>query len=285
MKTLFTRKTIFIAAAAVLIAIVTLVSVNAFGTGGPVTGLANAVARPLKTWASAIARTFENIYGSIYRYENLIKDYEETLKELTKLQDTAREAANLEEEVDRLHALLGFSERNPGHVYESAQIVSPSSSNWSSTFTISKGSENSDISPGDCVITEYGYLVGKVTDVGATTSTFVSILDTTFSAGVLIGENGGAATAKGDFSLMNKGLLRLDHIDVDQPVLPGDSIVTSGISGIFPPGLVIGEVTEVYNHSTGVGQYATIKPAFPLEMIKYVNVITEFDISEISGKW
>ena len=65
MKTLFTKKTIAIAACAVIIAIITLVSVNAFGTGGPVTGLANAVSRPLKTWASAIARTFENIYGSI----------------------------------------------------------------------------------------------------------------------------------------------------------------------------------------------------------------------------
>lgn len=280
MKVLFTKKTIFIAAAAVIIAIVTLVSVNAFGTSGPVTGLANVVSRPLKSWASAIARTFESIYGSIYRYDFLVKEHENALNELQKLRETSREAEYLEGEVNRLYALLGLSERNPGHVYESAQIVSPSSSNWSSTFTISKGSENSGISVGNCVITEYGVLIGKVTDVGANTSTFVSVLDTTFTASVLIGDSGSPATAKGDFNLMNAGLLKLDHIAVDQPVLPGDIIVTSG-GAIFPAGLVIGVVTEVFNHSTGVGQYATIRPTLPLEMISYVNVITEFDITEI----
>ena len=281
MKTLFTKKTIAIAACAVIIAIITLVSVNAFGTGGPVTGLANAVSRPLKTWASAIARTFENIYGSIYRYENLVVEYESVLKELEKLRETSREASDLETEVKRLHALFGFSERNSGHVYESAQIVSPSSSNWSSTYTISRGSENSDISPGNSVITEYGVLIGRITDVGATTSTFVSVLDTTFSASVLIGESGASATAKGDFNYMNQGLLTLDHITGDHPVLPGDAIVTSGAGGIFPAGLVIGEVAEVFNHSTGVGQYATVRPTLPLQMITYVVIITEFDVAEI----
>jgi len=281
MKTLFTKKTITIAACAVIIAIITLVSVNAFGTGGPVTGLANAVSRPLKTWASAIARKFESIYGSIYRYENLVVEYENVLKELEKLRETSREASDLEAEVKRLHALFGFRERNSGHVYESAQIVSPSSSNWSSTYTINRGSENSDISPGNSVITEYGVLIGRVTDIGAITSTFVSVLDTTFSASVLIGENGASATAKGDFSYMNQGLLTLDHITGDNPVLPGDAIVTSGSGGVFPAGLVIGEVVEVFNHSTGVGQYATIRPTLPLEMITYVVIITEFDVAEI----
>ena len=283
MKTFFTRKTIFISAAAVIIAIVTLVSVNAFGTSGPVTSLANVVSRPLKTWASAIARTFESIYGSIYRYDFLLKEYENAQKELQKLRETSREAEILEGEVERLHALLGLSERNPGHVYEPAQIISPNSSNWSSSFTISKGSENSDIVPGNCVITEYGVLIGKVTDVGAITSTFISVLDTTFTASVVIGENSSPATAKGDFNLMNMGLLKLDHIAVDQPVLPGDIIITSG-GAVFPAGLVIGVVTEVFNHNTGVGQYATIRPTLPLEMISYVNVITEFDVTEISGK-
>lgn len=278
---MLTKKTIIIAACAVVIALITLVSVNAFGTGGPVTGLANAVSRPLKSWASAIARRFENIYGSIYRYENLVIEHESTLKDLAKLRETAREAADLEIEVERLNALFGFKERNSDHVYESARIVAPSSSNWSSSFTISKGSENSDIASGNAVITEYGVLIGRITDVGATTSTFVSVLDTTFSAGVLIGESGGSATAKGDFNYMNQGLLTLDHIYGEQPVLPGDAIVTSGAGGVFPAGLVIGDVVEVFNHSTGVGQFATVRPTLPLDLITYVYVITEFDIAEI----
>lgn len=280
MKALFTRKTVVIAAVAVLIAIVTFISVNVFGTGGPVTGLANAVSRPLKSWASSIARSFESIYGSIYRYENLKADYEKAIEKIAKLEDTSREAAHLEEELAYLRALHNFGERNSGHVYELAQVISPGASNWSSSFTINKGSDNSSISRDNCVISEYGILIGKVTDVGANSSTFISVLDTTFSAGVLIGESGGAASVRGDFSLMNLGLLKLDHISGEQPVLPGDTIVTSGISGAFPAGLVIGEVAEVFNHSTGIGQYATVRPYLTLETISVVAVITEFEIAE-----
>ena len=278
MKKLITRKTVIIAAIAVIIALVTLISVNVFNTGGPVTGIANAVSRPLKSWASAIARTFESIYGSIYKYDDIVVKYELTLKELAQLRETAREASELEDEVVRLRRLLGFSERNAGQIYESAQIISPSASNWSSSYSINIGSANSAVSPGDCVITEYGVLIGKITDVGAITSTFISVLDTTFAAGVIIGENGGFATARGDFDLMNQGLLKLDHISGEQPVLPGDSIVTSGSSGVFPAGLVVGEIVEVFNHSTGVGQYATVAPTVPLEMILHVYVITEFNM-------
>lgn len=274
------RKTVLIAVIAVLVALVTLVFVSAFGSSGPVTGVANAVARPLKAWASSVARTFEGIYGSIYKYEKLLEDYQDVLKELAALKETAGEAAELEAEVKRLYLLLDLSEKNSGHVYAPALIVTPSSSNWSSSFTINIGSDNSEIVAGNGVVTEYGALIGKVSDVGANQSTVVTILDTTFSAAVNIGDSGNSATAKGDFTLMHRGLLKLDHIEGEYPVLPGDTIVTSGYGGVYPPGLVIGEVVEVFNHPTGIGQYATIRPMLPLDTVLYVNVITAFDVAE-----
>ena len=280
MKALFTRKTVIIAAVAVLIAIITFVSVNVFGVGGPVTGLANVVSRPLKTWASSIARSFESIYGSIYRYEDLKVKYEAALEKIAKLEDTSREAAHLEEELIYLRALHNFGERNSGHVYELAQIISPSSSNWSSSFTINVGYANSTIVRGNGVVTESGMLVGQVSEVGATTSVVVSILDTTFKAGASIGDGGGSATAMGEFTLMRSGLLMLDFIDDDLIILPGDSVITAGKSGVFPVGLVVGEVVEVLRHDTGVGRYATVKPMRELRNIKHVIVITDFDIMD-----
>ena len=79
MKVLFTRKTIVILSVALLISIITLVYVNLLNSGGPVTGLAQAVSRPLRSIATMIVRPFEGIYSSIYRYDALMEDYEKVL--------------------------------------------------------------------------------------------------------------------------------------------------------------------------------------------------------------
>ena len=282
MKVLLTRKTITIAAIAVLIAIITIVFVNVFSSGGPVTVLANAVSVPLRSLAAIVVQPFEGIYSSIYRYDALQEAYDKALEDLTNIRRASLESEELLRDNNMLRALLDFREQHPDHIYEETTVRGWSSSNWSSSFTINKGYANSDttIARGNSVVTAYGVLIGQVTDVGATTSTVVSVLDTTFSAGASVGDGGGAATAKGDFTLMSSGLLMLDHLDEDLIVLPGDSVVTSSAGGVFPVGLVIGEVVEVFRHSTGIGRYATITPVREIDQsISKVFVITSFDIT------
>ena len=280
MKALFTKKSIIIASIAVLIAVTTIFSINVFGNSGPVTGLANAVSRPLRALASTVAHTFERIYSSIYRYDNLMADYERALRIRTEREMDYREAEDLRAENIRLRALLKFRDSHPGYDHEPANVVNKSGSNWSSSFTIDKGYSNSNIARGNGVATEYGVLIGQVSDVGATMSTVVTVLDTTFSAGALIGDGDGTSTVKGDFSLMHSGLLMLDHIDDNVIVLPGDSVVTSGTGSVFPTGLGVGEVIEVLRHSTGIGLYATVKPWFDIDTVSHVFIITGFETTE-----
>ena len=282
MKALITRKTIIIAAVAVLIAIVTIVSVNVFDSSGPVTGLANAVTRPFKSLALSVARTFESIYSSIYRYDDLQMRYDKAINDLATTRQAYADAEQLLIEVNMYRELLGFKQRYAGMVVEEAMVTGWSSANWSSSFTISKGYANSDtpIARGDSVITEYGVLIGQITDINATMSTVVTVLDTTFSAGAFVGDARGQATIRGDFTLMSSGLLMLDHISDDLVVLPGDSVITSAAGAVFPVGLVIGEVVEVNRNSSGVGRYATVSPMRVIdETILNVFVITSFDIT------
>jgi len=280
MKALFSRRSIIIGAIAVIIAVISLVSVTVFGSSGPITGMADAVSRPLRTLASNVARVFENIYSSIYRYDNLMADYERVARTLTEYERDYREAAELRSENERLRALFDFQERHSGYKHEQAMIENRSGDNWSSSFTIDRGYANSNIEKGNGVATEYGVLIGQVSGVGATKSTVVTVLDTTFSAGAFVGDSGATATIKGDFSLMSSGLLMLDYIDDNHIVLPGDSVVTSGVGGVFPSGLVVGEVVEVLRHSTGIGRYAIVKPMREIDTISYVFVIYDFEVSD-----
>ena len=269
-----------IAAVAVGFAIVAFFSVNFFDGVGPVTNLGNAVTRPVRTLASNVTGVFERIYASVYRYDDLMARYEQLIAENTRLRGDFRESQELAEQNALLRLQLGFRERNPEYDTEFARVRGWSGSNWSSSFTINRGYANSIIESGNAVITEYGVLIGQVTDVGATTSTVVTVLDTTFSAGAFIGEGDRTATIRGDFNLMRNGLLLLDHIDDDQIVRVGDAIVTSGYGGRFPPRLSIGEVVELHVHPTGIGRFATVRPTRVFDALTEVFVITAFEVDD-----
>ena len=279
-KTLVSKRTIIIASTSIIIAVITIVSVNVMGSGGPVTGFANIVSRPIRALAATVAHTFENIYASIYRYDNLMADYERALMTITEYERTYRESAEIAEENALLRAAMMFGERHAGYQSEQMILANWSADNWSSSFTVNRGYMNSAIKNGDGVATEYGVLIGQVKEVSAATSIIVTVLDTTFSASAFVGDSGATATIKGDFTHMRNGLLMLDHIDDDLIVLPGDLVVTSGHGGVFPSGLVVGEVIEVLRHNTGIGRYATVKPMREIDTITYVFVITDFVVPE-----
>ncbi|MCL2820477.1 MAG: rod shape-determining protein MreC [Oscillospiraceae bacterium] len=285
MKALITKRSIIIASASVLIALISLVSINLFSSAGPVTGFANTVTRPVRALATTVARTFGNIFASIYRYDELEKRHEEVLQRLARYEADLRESEALALENERLRRALDFRERRPDYTQEMATLSGWNSDNWSHSFTINKGYMNSNITTGMGVATEYGVLIGQVSDVGPTISTVISVLDTTFSAAVYVGgdtesTSDGTATAKGSFSHMRNGYLILDYIDEDLIVLNESTIVTSGLGGVFPPGLTIGEVVQVFDHPSGIGRYATIRPMRDIETLQVVFVILDFENPE-----
>ena len=282
MKALITRRSIIIMSAAFIIALIAIISVNVFTSSGPVSGFANTVTRPVRALASTVARTFETIFSAIYRYEELEKRNDELLRTIARLEANSREAEALAEENERLRGMLEFRRLHGGYTSEMATLVSWNSDNWSSSFVINRGYTNSDITRGMPVATEYGVLIGQVTEVGATTSTVITVLDTTFSAAVFIGGDGsddsdGTATVKGDFVHMRNDMLVLDHIDDDLVVNPDAIIVTSGLGGVFPNGLVVGEVERVFNHTSGIGRYATVRPLRDINTVNNVFIITDFE--------
>ena len=84
--------------------------------------------------------------------------------------------------------------------------------------------------------------------------------------------------AQGDFSLMRENRLRLDYLPVDCSPLAGDIVVTSGLGGNYPSGLVIGSVEEVLLDDSGASSYAILAPEADFESLTEVFVIKSFEI-------
>lgn len=276
MKILLKRKAISIASASILIAVITLISVNIFNTSGPATGAVNAMSAPLRALASNVARVFEGIYNAVYGYERLMAQHDALLRTVIEWERDEREAAQLAEENATLRTLLGFRERHAEYREIPATVTGWSGSNWVSSFTINRGYANSEVEEGMVVVTEYGVVLGQVSDVEANRSHVRTVLDTTFSVSVNIGEAEGIGTLRGDFNHMHSGLMVLDNIDEDLVIMVGDRVVTSGIGPFFPTGLIVGEIHELHSHITGIGRYATVSPIRDIGTISNVFVIIEF---------
>ncbi len=280
MKRIFKFKVIGYFVIAVIIAAITLITVNTSGQPGFVTNALTSLSKPVKSLVASVASAYESLYGYIYEY-NKIADENALLKaEIRQLKQEYREYIDISNELDELRELLGLASRHPDFDWGEADVISWNASNWASSFTINKGTYNSDVKVGDSVITETGALIGVVKAVHATSATVVTVIDTTFSVGAYIERNEDPAIAVGDFSLMQQGLLKFDYLQASIEIVAGDTILTSGSSGLLPAGLTVGTVEQVLTYDTGIRRYATIKPAADLQGLSTVYLVTGFQSGE-----
>ena len=171
--------------------------------------------------------------------------------------------------------LLGLAEQRPELQYRDAAVVRRSSSNWSSNFTIDRGTLG-DVEAGDCVIDQYGYLLGVVTEASPNSSLVTTILDPTLELGGRVARTDEDAILEGDFTLMLEGLLRLSFVSENAKLVTGDQVTTSGLGGVYPPGLVVGSVKTLYVEEDGISRYAQVEPAGDVTGTRYVYVIVDY---------
>ena len=249
---------------AIVVAVVLVLALIAGALGGKagfLTNLDGIVRAPLQKAATVTAQWLESIYGYIYKYDQLRAENEQLRTQLAEAQAQAREGQE---------AIADFE-------LEPANVVSYGASNWSSTLTLSKGSD-SGIEVGDCVMNESGALVGQVIETGSTWATVRTVIDVDMSVGGYVSGSGATAMVLGDFTLMQQGCARFGYLAEGMSIFTGDTVLTSGKGGAFPAGLVVGTITDVRTEAGGQQTYGVITPACDLGELLQVFVIKDFDV-------
>lgn len=274
------HKGIWIAVAAVVIAAVTLaVSLLSGGSSGPLSGVLGVITAPVRGGLSSLAGWLEDRYNYSFRYDELERENEALKLYIAELEKDARLGADAIEENERLYDLLGLREKRADFVLESARITARGATNWASTLTLDRGSSHG-VAAGNCVVDQYGNLVGIVTDVSYNWCTVNTVVDTDLEMGGLVHRTGSVAILEGDFTLMGEGKLKLTYLPENTQLLSGDQVLTSGMGGVYPSGLVVGTIDEVLTEPSGMGRYAVISPSAELDELRQVFIITQFDIVE-----
>lgn len=222
-------------------------------------------------------------FGAIFsEHDKLVSENEELKKEIEKLKEQARKGEQASLENEALKGMLGIKEQNPDFVFCPALVVASDQSGYSYTVTLNKGAVDG-IKTRDVVITEDG-VAGYVTEVGTTWCKVTTILDSSCEMGVMITRTQDIGVLEGDFSLAADGLCRVSYLSNEVSLNSGDSVVTSGIGGVFPAGLLVGNVQEIKPETHGISQYAVTSPAVDIAELDNVFVITGFTEDELVKK-
>ena len=266
----------------VILAVVLVALLAGRVLGGRADFLTNAIVtvrEPIRQAASSVADWLDGIYGYLFEYEQLKAENESLKIQLAEAKEEARAGQDALDENERFRNLLGFAEKHSDFVFESARRVSWSASNWGSSFTINKGEKNG-IEVGDCVVNEYGALVGQISELGESSATVRTLIDVDTSIGALVGADGSAAMLMGDYTLMRQGQVKVTWLTEGAQLFLEDDVLTSGSGGLIPQGIVIGSVASIQSEAGGQTEYGIINPAVDLDTLVQVYIIKEFDVVE-----
>lgn len=266
----------------VILAVVLVALLAGRVMGGRADFLTNAIVtvrEPIRQAASSVADWLDNLYGYLFEYEQLKAENESLRIQLAEAREEARSGRDALDENERFRNLLGFAEKHSDFVFESARIVSWSASNWGSSFTINKGEKNG-LEVGDCVVNEYGALVGQISELGESSATVRTLIDVDTSIGALVGADGSAAMLMGDYTLMRQGQVKVTWLTEGAQLFLEDDVLTSGSGGLIPQGIVIGSVASIQSEAGGQTEYGIIEPAVDLDTLVQVFIIKEFDVVE-----
>ncbi len=279
MKEFLKKKGSIIITAAIVLSILLGVTAQSLSGTSFASGAVNAVMRPIGSGVAVLADFFEGIYGYMFRFDRLKTENEQLKTRVADLEKQVRDSTAADDENGRLRELLKLKEKHSDFDLETTKIISWGASNWTSTFSINKGS-NSGIELFDCIITANGYLVGQIIEVGPNTALARTVIDPNMNAGALIDRTGLAAVACGYFEYMTKGNLKLTFIPNGATIVNGDVITTSGKGQSIPKGLAIGKVVDAGFEASGQAQYAVVQPMAEISKLSQVFVIKGFNVED-----
>ena len=280
MKDFFHKNGVLLLVIALLLSLLVGISSALMGgTADPLSNAATTITAPVRSLVSNVLDWAEGVYNYVFRYEELNTELDTLRKQVADLEAQLRESGEAARENQQLRQLLQLQEKHQDFVFESARVTQRSTTNWESTFTLSKGS-SAGVQTGNCVISETGALVGVVEEVGLNYCRVSTVINTDIEMGGICVRTDCAGILEGDFALMSQGRLKLSYLPDDAQLRPGDQILTSGQGDIYPPDLVVGRVEELRSDPSGMMRYAVLKPQARLDSLVEVFIIKEFDVVE-----
>ena len=216
----------------------------------------------------------KEFFSSIEKNKQLKQELAKVKKMLEQYERSQYEYEEIKRENKRLRNLIGIQSDME---YETviAEIVAKSPQNYYKTLIVNRG-KNSGIEKWMPVVAyqnETRCVVGKVIDVQQFSARIQPLIDQSSYIGVMLMESRYSGILQGQ-SLVSDNCL-LQYVDRRAEISYGDLVITSGMGGVFPKGIIIGEIVSVSKKQYGVFQEAIVKPVVDYGRLEEVYIITK----------
>jgi rod shape-determining protein MreC len=172
----------------------------------------------------------------------------------------------------KLRQMLDFRSQLPAKPV-TASIIANSASSWFQGCVLDKGSADGVLKD-MAVVTPLG-VVGKVVSVTPRSAKVILLTDANSGTDVLIQRTRSRGIVSGS---LESGLI-LKYMKRSEDIQPGDRLITSGLDGVFPKGLMVGTVIKVNKQHLGLFQFVEVLPAVQSSRAEEVFVVGAADSS------
>lgn len=221
-------------------------------------------------WAMAPVTATVNLLRDARSYQRIYDQNQELRRELQQMKSWKEAALQLEQENARLLDLNNVR-LDPRLTYITGVVMADSGSPFRQSLLLNVG-ERDGIVDGWAAMDGLG-LVGRISGVGESTSRVILLTDASSRVPAIIQPSGQNALVAGD----NTPAPPIDFLEDPEQVRPGDRLVTSGDGGVFPPGLVIGQVAQ------DPGGRLRVRLAADYERLEFLRVLRNHGTRAIGG--
>jgi rod shape-determining protein MreC len=246
----------------------------AFLTPGPwrgLEGVASTAMTPLQMGASGTLDAASSFVSTVQRVRDLADENADYKDELAQLRSDLVRMRELEVENEDLRQLLSMKERTGPGALIPVQVIARDDTPYVQAITIDRGA-NDGIKQDAIVITHQG-LVGHVEKVNPTSSKVRLINDLNSSVSVRLQSE---SRTTGILRGQSQGkLMVVAYIPQTDNVSQGDVVLTSGLGGMYPEGLVVGKVARVERKDADPFQAAVIEAAVAMDKLERLYVLAD----------
>lgn len=191
---------------------------------------------PSMDWAMAPVTGLINLTLDFQSYQRIVEQNKELRRELQQMKAWKEAALQLEQENARLLDLNNVR-LDPRLTFVTGVVLADSGSPFRQSVLLNIGARDG-IVDGWAAMDGIG-LVGRISGVGKSSSRVILLSDSSSRIPVFIQPSGQTAIVAGDNSIAPY----IDFLENPEQIRPGDRVISSGDGGVFPSGLLVGQVT------------------------------------------
>lgn len=259
----------------VVFMVVAILSINRFSGVNIIRNLVTIPVSWIQKGINNIDEYFTSKSFTKKQYEELLEENNNLREENEKLQEQNAELSFLMDENILLREALYLKDIFDGYDIIGSNIMGSDPGNFVYRYKIDIGSRD-NVKLDMPVVAANNTLYGRIYMVNYTTSIIIPIIDENAGiSGWISKTDGGHVNIKGDIRYREKGQCLIENISDKVNLEVGDIVETSGFGGIYPKGILIGVITEVFYDDITNEQFGVIEPYINFNSINTVFVLME----------